>query len=92
MSPGDLGFRPNPGQSNEAAVVEGTIFVAQGTVNFFKSEKGCGFIARDGGDEVFVHYSAIQGSGFRSLQEGQRVEFDVGPGRQGEQAQNVQPV
>jgi CspA family cold shock protein len=63
-----------------------------GTVKFFNSEKGFGFIAREGGDDVFVHYSSIQGTGYKSLQEGQRVEFDVAPGRKGEQAQNVRVV
>jgi cold shock protein len=63
-----------------------------GTVKFFNAEKGFGFIARDGGDDVFVHYSNIQGSGYRSLEEGQRVEFDVAPGRKGDEAQNVRLV
>jgi cold shock protein len=49
----------------------------QGTVKWFNAEKGFGFIAREGGDDVFVHFSAIQGEGYRSLEEGQRVEFDV---------------
>lgn len=63
-----------------------------GTVKFFNAEKGFGFISREGGDDVFVHYSAIQGNGYRSLEEGQSVEFDVGPGRKGEEAQNVRPL
>ena len=62
---------------------------AIGTVKFFNAEKGYGFISRDEGNDVFVHYSNIQGDGFKSLSEGQRVEFDVAPGRKGEQAQNV---
>ena len=62
---------------------------AIGTVKFFNAEKGYGFITRDEGKDVFVHYSNIQGDGFKSLSEGQRVEFDVAPGRKGEQAQNV---
>ncbi len=61
-------------------------------MKFFNSEKGFGFISREQGDDVFVHYSNIQASGYRSLQEGQRVEFDVAPGRKGEEAQNVRPV
>jgi cold shock protein len=66
--------------------------MAQGTVKWFNSEKGFGFIQREGGDDVFVHFSAIQGDGYRSLEDGQRVEFDVAPGRKGEEAQNVRVV
>jgi CspA family cold shock protein len=66
--------------------------VATGTVKFFNSEKGYGFISRDQGEDVFVHYSNIQGQGYRSLQEGQQVEFDVAPGRKGEEAQNVRAI
>ncbi len=66
--------------------------MATGTVKFFNSEKGYGFISREQGDDVFVHYSNIQGSGFKSLVEGQKVEFDVAPGRKGEEAQNVRVV
>ena len=61
-------------------------------MKFFNSEKGFGFISREQGDDVFVHYSNIQGSGYRSLQEGQQVEFDVAPGRKGEEAQNVRVI
>ncbi len=63
-----------------------------GTVKFFNSEKGYGFISREQGDDVFVHYSNIQGDGYKSLDEGQRVEFDVAPGRKGEEAQNVRAI
>ena len=63
--------------------------MTQGTVKWFNAEKGYGFISRDDGDDVFVHYSNIQGSGYRSLEDGQRVEFDVGPGKKGAEAQNV---
>ena len=66
--------------------------MAQGTVKWFNAEKGYGFISREGGDDVFVHYSNIQGSGYKTLDEGQRVEFDVAPGRKGEEAQNVRVV
>jgi CspA family cold shock protein len=66
--------------------------MATGTVKFFNAEKGFGFISREQGDDVFVHYSQIQGSGYKSLTEGQTVEFDVAPGRKGEEAQNVRPV
>ena len=63
--------------------------MATGIVKWFNAEKGYGFISREDGDDVFVHFSAIQGEGYRSLEEGQRVEFDVGPGKKGEEAQNV---
>jgi CspA family cold shock protein len=67
-------------------------FLATGSVKWFNSEKGYGFIAREGEPDVFVHFSAIQGDGYRTLEEGQNVEFDVGPGRKGEEAQNVRLV
>ena len=66
--------------------------MATGTVKFFNAEKGYGFISRDGADDVFVHYSNITGSGYRSLEEGQQVEFEVGPGRKGEEAKDVRVI
>ena len=63
-----------------------------GTVKWFNNSKGYGFIQRDGGGDVFVHYSAIVSDGFRSLDEGQRVEFEVVEGEKGPQAQNVHIV
>ena len=60
-----------------------------GTVKWFNDAKGFGFITTDGGEDVFVHFSAIQGGGFRSLQEGAQVEFEVTQGPKGLQAQNV---
>ncbi|MBM45050.1 MAG: cold-shock protein [Acidimicrobiaceae bacterium] len=64
----------------------------QGTVKFFNAQKGFGFISRDDGDDVFVHYSNIEGSGYRSLEEGQAVEFEIGEGRKGDEAQNVRAL
>jgi CspA family cold shock protein len=60
-----------------------------GTVKWFNAAKGYGFIEREGDDDVFVHFSAIQGIGYRNLEEGQRVEFDVARGPKGLQAANV---
>jgi CspA family cold shock protein len=66
--------------------------LATGTVKFFNAEKGYGFISREEGDDVFVHFSAIEGTGYKSLEEGQRVEFDVGSGQKGDEARNVRRV
>ena len=63
--------------------------MAQGTVKWFNGDKGYGFIAVEGGQDVFVHFSAISGSGYRSLEEGQKVEFDITQGQKGPQAENV---
>ncbi|KUO59906.1 MAG: cold-shock protein [Gracilibacter sp. BRH_c7a] len=61
----------------------------QGTVKWFNPEKGFGFIEREGGEDVFVHFSAIKSEGYKSLDEGQRVQFDVETGDRGPQATNV---
>ena len=63
-----------------------------GTVKWFNASKGYGFIARDGGEDVFVHQSAIQSEGYRTLEEGQRVEFDLESGDKGPKAVNVKKV
>jgi len=63
--------------------------LAQGTVKWFNDQKGYGFIEQDNGEDIFVHYTAIEGSGFRSLSEGDRVSFEVGEGNKGPAAQNV---
>ncbi|NNE73556.1 MAG: cold-shock protein [Acidimicrobiales bacterium] len=63
-----------------------------GTVKFFNESKGFGFIEREGGEDVFVHFSAIQSQGFKTLTEGQQVQFTIGPGRKGPQAENVTPL
>ena len=64
----------------------------QGTVKWFNDAKGFGFITRENGEDVFVHHTAIQAEGFRTLAEGQKVQFDVSRGPKGLQAQNVKPV
>jgi cold shock protein len=79
-------LRSGRSQAQEAALAE------QGTVKWFSNEKGFGFISREGGDDVFVHFSAIEGEGYKSLTEGQAVEFDVVDGPKGKQAANVRPV
>lgn len=67
--------------------------MAQGTVKWFNPDKGYGFISHDGGDDVFVHFSAIQGDGFKTLDEGQTVEFEIADGQNGKkQAANVRKL
>ncbi|XHV28365.1 cold-shock protein [Streptococcus dysgalactiae subsp. equisimilis] len=63
--------------------------MAQGTVKWFNAEKGFGFISTDNGQDVFAHFSAIQTNGFKTLEEGQKVEFDVEEGQRGPQAVNI---
>lgn len=66
--------------------------MATGTVKFFNAQKGYGFISREDGPDVFVHFSNIEGNGYRSLDEGQKVEFEVGQGRKGDEALKVRAI
>ena len=66
--------------------------MAKGSVKWFNDQKGYGFITQEDGTDIFVHFSAIQGEGFRTLYEGQEVEFDVTDGPKGPQASNVRPL
>lgn len=66
--------------------------MATGSVKFFNAQKGYGFISREDGPDVFVHFSNIQGNGYRSLEEGQQVEFEIGQGRKGDEALNVKAI
>lgn len=70
----------------------GGFLMKTGVVKWFNSEKGFGFITVDGGEDVFVHFSAVQGDGFKSLEEGQKVEFEVVKGDRGLQAANVAKI
>jgi CspA family cold shock protein len=81
---------PRAGRAAGASHQEdGSLAVETGTVKWFSNEKGFGFIAREGGDDVFVHFSAITMDGYKSLTEGQKVEFEVVQGPKGAQAANV---
>jgi CspA family cold shock protein len=75
-----------------APIEEGSSAVAEGTVKWFNNDKGYGFISQQDGEDVFVHFSAIQVEGYKSLEEGQAVQFDVTQGPKGKQAANVRPV
>ncbi len=66
--------------------------MATGTVKFFNNDKGYGFITQESGPDVFVHFSNIEGSGYKTLEEGQKVEFEVAPGRKGDEATGVRVI
>lgn len=80
------------GQSLPAPVAERKCAVAEGTVKWFSNEKGYGFISQSDGEDVFVHFSAITMEGYKSLQEGQAVQFEVTDGPKGKQASNVRSL
>ena len=82
------GVGPVAGVSSRTKKVK----MAQGTVKWFNGDKGYGFIEVEGGPDVFVHFSAITGGGYRSLDEGQKVEFDITQGQKGPQAENVKVI
>ena len=92
MAQGPAGVASHLGRHPDRPATRESTPLTTGTVKFFNAEKGFGFITRDEGADVFVHYSNIEGSGYRSLADGQRVEFDVAPGRKGEEAQNVRVI
>jgi CspA family cold shock protein len=84
-----LGPRPRGGRRIQN---KKKVKMAQGTVKWFNGDKGYGFIEVGDGPDVFVHFSAITGSGYRSLEEGQKVEFDITQGQKGPQAENVKVI
>jgi cold shock protein len=82
-------FKKGPGGGPPVQSTQGGMAMAEGTVKWFNDSKGFGFIQQDGGKDVFVHHSAIQGQGFKSLKEGERVQFEVVSGAKGPAAENV---
>lgn len=94
MAEGVLRWRPAVPvrRAGNAAQSEGSGTVAQGSVKWFNAEKGYGFIAVDGGQDVFVHFSAIEMDGYKALEDGQRVEFEIAQGQKGPQAEHVRVI
>ena len=87
------GISLDPGRHGGGTAAAEKVKMAQGTVKWFNGDKGYGFIAVEGGGpDVFVHFSAITGGGYRSLEEGQKVEFDITQGQKGPQAENVRVI
>jgi cold shock protein len=80
------------GRFFEKLLIKGECSMEKGTVKWFNSAKGFGFIQRESGDDVFVHYRSITGNGFKNLEDGDKVEFDVEQGQKGLQATNVRKV
>jgi cold shock protein len=80
------------GRFFEKLLIKGECSMEKGTVKWFNSAKGFGFIQRESGDDVFVHYRSIAGNGFKNLEDGDKVEFDVEQGQKGLQATNVRKV
>jgi len=91
LAKGNRGARGPPGMAGATSATK-KVKMAQGTVKWFNGDKGYGFIAVEGGPDVFVHVSAIAGGGYRSLEEGQKVEFDITQGQKGPQADNVRVI
>src|SRR5262245_24586809 len=90
LAKGKWRARPQPWRGAAGTIKK--VKMAQGTVKWFNGDKGYGFIAVEGGPDVFVHFSAITGDGYRSLEEGQKVEFDITQGQKGPQAENVRVI
>ena len=91
-STGSTQAAPNVQAAPKAKATESRGIMPTGTVKFFNTEKGYGFVSRPDGEDLFVHYSNVQGSGFRTLEAGQQVEFDIAPGRKGDEARNVKII
>ena len=86
------GISLDPGRHGGGTAAAEKVKMAQGTVKWSNGDKGYGFIAVEGGPDVFVHFSAITGGGYRSLEEGQKVELDITQGQKGPQAENVRVI